>query len=128
QDERYLFHNTTYTVWRGGEVAGLYLLLYTSDSRWEVAMAGQLSGPRLWWVGDNFNPSVFEMPRPVWDMHIRRRLGQHGYLQLQVRDMLNAPFVYRQDSDLNGRIQRREDVVFRYVRGSEWSVTVGWQW
>ncbi|RMF49989.1 MAG: TonB-dependent receptor, partial [Bacteroidetes bacterium] len=37
------------------------LLLYTSlDNRWEVAMAGQLNGPRLWWVGDNFNPSVFE--------------------------------------------------------------------
>jgi len=25
QHERYLFHNTTYTGWRGGEVAGLYL-------------------------------------------------------------------------------------------------------
>jgi len=106
-----------------------FLLLYTSsDSRWEVATAGQLNGPRLWWVGDNFNPSVFEMPRPIWDMHCRRRLGQHTYLQVQVRDILNAPFVYRQDSDLNGRIQRREDVIFRYVRGSEWSVTVGWQW
>lgn len=106
-----------------------FLLLYTSpDSRWEVATAGQLIGPRLWWVGDNFNPSVFEMPRPVWDAHLRRRLGSHFYLQLQVRDILNAPFVYRQDSDLNGRITRREDVIFRYVRGSEWSVTVGWRW
>lgn len=106
-----------------------FLLVYASlDGCWEVATAAQLVGPRLWWVGDNFNPSIFEMPRPVWDAHLRRRFGPHFYLQVQARDILNAPFVYRQDSDLNGRSQREEDILFRYVRGSEWSLVVGWQW
>lgn len=105
------------------------LLIYTSsDGKWEAATSGQLIGPRLWWVGDNFNPSVFEMPRPIWDAHFRRKIGKGFYLQAQARDMLNTPFVYRQDSDLNGRISRAEDVIFRFVRGSEWSLTVGWQW
>jgi hypothetical protein len=108
---------------------GNLLLSYTSRSgRWEVSTAGQLTGPRLWWVGDNFNPSVYEMPRPIWDATFRHKLGKAFYIQLQARDILNTPFVYRQDSDLNGRISRKEDVIFRYVRGSEWSVAMGWQW
>lgn len=108
---------------------GNLLLSYTSRSgRWEVSTAGQLVGPRLWWVGDNFNPSVYEMPRPVCDATFRHKLGKAFYIQLQARDILNTPFVYRQDSDLNGRISRKEDVVFRYVRGSEWSVAIGCQW
>lgn len=85
-------------------------------------------GPRLWWVGDNFNPSIFEMPRPVWDAHLRKQLGTRGfYIKLQARDILNTPFVYRQDTDLNGRITHNEDIIFRFVRGSEWSLTLGWQ-
>lgn len=104
------------------------ILFYQSaDGRWEAATSGQLIGPRLWWVGDNFNPSIFEMPRPVWDASVRRQLGKYFYVQVQARDILNTPFVYRQDSDLNGRISRREDVIFRFVRGSEWSVTLGWK-
>ncbi|MCS7298175.1 MAG: TonB-dependent receptor [Bacteroidia bacterium] len=104
------------------------IIFYQSlDGRWEAAHAAQLIGPRLWWVGDNFNPSIFEMPRPVWDISLRRLLGKRFYLQFQIRDLLNTPFVYRQDSDLNGRISRREDIIFRFVRGSEWSLTVGWK-
>ncbi|MEN3040789.1 MAG: TonB-dependent receptor [Bacteroidia bacterium] len=104
------------------------MLLYQSpDGRWEASTSGQLIGPRLWWVGDNLNPSIFEMPRPVWDMSLRRQFGRHVYIQLQVRDILNTPFVYRQDSDLNGRISRHEDIIFRFVRGSEVSWIVGWK-
>ncbi|MCX7651746.1 MAG: TonB-dependent receptor [Bacteroidia bacterium] len=104
------------------------ILLYQSiDGRWEAATSGQLIGPRLWWVGDNINPSIFEMPRPVWDANLRRQIGKYFYMQLQVRDIVNAPFVYRQDSDLNGRISRAEDVIFRFVRGSELSLTLGWK-
>lgn len=104
------------------------ILLYQSaNGRWEASSAGQIIGPRLWWVGDNLNPSIFEMPRPVWDASVRRQLGKHFYIQLQARDILNTPFVYRQDSDLNGRISRKEDVIFRFVRGSEWSLTLGYK-
>ncbi|MCX7763841.1 MAG: TonB-dependent receptor [Bacteroidia bacterium] len=103
------------------------LFYHSPDSRWEASTSGQLIGPRIWWVGDNFNPTIFEMPRPVWDMSIKRQLSRHFYIQAQARDILNTPYVYRQDSDLNGRISRKEDVIFRFVRGSEWSLTLGWK-
>ncbi len=104
------------------------MLIVYSHAGWEIASAGQLFGPRLWWVGDNFNPSIFEMPRPVWDAHLRKQLGTRGfYIKLQARDILNTPFLYLQDTNLNGRISRNEDVIFRFVRGSEWSLTLGWQ-
>jgi len=67
------------------------------------------------------------MPRLVNDLTIRRKLGR-WYIQLQARDILNQPFVYRQDTNLNGRIEKNEDIVIRYVRGSEWSVQVGMEW
>jgi outer membrane receptor protein involved in Fe transport len=104
------------------------ILTYTSPSQaWQITGALQQIGPRIFWVGDNLNPTVYEMPRLVNDLTIRRKLGR-WYIQLQARDMLNQPFVYRQDTNLNGRIEKNEDIVIRYVRGSEWSVQVGVEW
>jgi hypothetical protein len=104
------------------------ILTYTSPSQaWQITGALQQIGPRIFWVGDNLNPTVYEMPRLVNDLTIRRKLGR-WYVQLQARDMLNQPFVYRQDTNLNGRIEKNEDIVIRYVRGSEWSVQVGVEW
>ncbi len=101
------------------------ILTYTSPSQaWQIAGTLQQIGPRIFWVGDNLNPTVYEMPRLVSDLSIRRKFGR-WYIQLQGRDMWNQPFVYRQDTNLNGRPERDEDIVIRFVRGSEWSVQVG---
>lgn len=104
------------------------ILTYTSPSQaWQISGALQQIGPRIFWVGDNLNPTVYEMPRLISDLSIRRKLGR-WYIQLQGRDMLNQPFIYRQDTNLNGRPEKNEDIVIRYVRGSEWSVQVGVEW
>jgi len=104
------------------------ILTYTSPSQaWQITGALQQIGPRIFWVGDNLNPTVYEMPRLVSDLTLRRNLGR-WYIQLQARDIFNQPFVYRQDTNLNGRIEKNEDIVIRYVRGSEWSVQVGVEW
>lgn len=95
--------------------------------RWECSSSLQLAGPRLWWVGDNFNPSIYEMPRLIWDLRWRQSF-RHFFIELQARDVLNQPFYYRQDTDLNGRISRNEDVIFRFVRGSEWMMRLGLVW
>ncbi len=101
------------------------ILVYQSPNRaWQLTTSGQLFGPRIFWVGDNLNPTIFEMPRPVWDGSIRRNFGR-WYALVQVRDLINAPFVYRQDTNTDNRPQKREDVVIRYVRGSEWSLQIG---
>ncbi len=104
---------------------GNLILVYRSlNNAWQVTTAGQIFGPRIFWVGDNLSPTLFEMPRPVWDWSMRREF-RVWYLLLQVRDLLNFPFVYRQDTNLDNRPQRQEDIVFRYVRGSEWSLQIG---
>jgi hypothetical protein len=103
------------------------IVSYTSPNRlWQISTAFQQIGPRIFWVGDNLNPTVYEMPRLIWDYSLRRKLGR-WYIQLQGRDMLNQPFVYRQDTNLNGRPDKKEDIVIRFVRGSEWSLQVGWE-
>jgi len=104
------------------------IITYTPPSqKWKITGALQQIGPRIFWVGDNLNPTVYEMPRLISDLTIRRKLGR-WYIQLQGRDILNQPFVYRQDTNLNGRIEKNEDVVIRYVRGSEWNLQVGVEW
>ncbi len=104
------------------------ILTYTSPSQnWKITGALQQIGPRIFWVGDNLNPTVYEMPRLISDLTIRRKLGR-WYVQLQGRDILNQPFVYRQDTNLNGQIEKNEDIVIRYVRGSEWNLQVGVEW
>ncbi|MCX8112112.1 MAG: outer membrane beta-barrel protein [Bacteroidia bacterium] len=105
----------------------LIAILAPVGYRWEISSSLQVNGPRLWWVGDNFNPSVYEMPRLLWDMRWRQTFRRF-FIELQARDILNQPFYYRQDTDRNGRIDRQEDVIFRFVRGSEWSLRSGLLW
>ncbi|MCS7188575.1 MAG: outer membrane beta-barrel protein [Bacteroidia bacterium] len=94
---------------------------------WEFSSSLQVNGPRLWWVGDNFNPSVFEMPRLIWDVRWRQTFRRF-FVELQARDILNQPFYYRQDTNQDGRISKNEDVIFRFVRGSEWGLQMGLLW
>ncbi|MCX7607261.1 MAG: outer membrane beta-barrel protein [Bacteroidia bacterium] len=97
------------------------------NTSWEVSSSLQVNGPRLWWVGDNFNPSVYEMPRWIWDFRLRR-VFRRFFVEVQARDVLNPPFLYLQDTNLDGKISRREDVIFRFVRGSEWILQMGLLW
>ncbi|MCS7152786.1 MAG: TonB-dependent receptor [Bacteroidia bacterium] len=105
----------------------LIVLLTPPAGRWELSSSLQLNGPRLWWIGDNFNPSVYEMPRLVWDVRGRYSFKRF-FIEIQASDILNQPFYYRQDTDQNGRISREEEVIFRFVRGSEWTMRLGLLW
>lgn len=105
-------------------MVNLILTYHTRDQRWQVSTALQQIGPRIFWVGDNLNPTIYEMPRLVWDLSLRRKLGK-GFVALQGRDLLNQPYVYRQDTNLNNRIEKNEEIIFRYVRGLEISLAAG---
>ncbi|MCS7297460.1 MAG: outer membrane beta-barrel protein [Bacteroidia bacterium] len=108
-------------------LVNLIAILAPPDKGWEFTSCFQVNGPRLWWVGDNFNPSVYEMPRLLLDLHWRQTFRKF-FIELQAQDILNQPFYYRQDTDQNGRISSQEDVVFRFVRGSEWTLQIGFVW
>ena len=76
---------------------------------------------------DNNVPDMYEMPRHALDLSLSYKIGKHAELSAGVRDILAAPFVYKQFPKFtgsNGKIQQREQTTKEYKPGQNFSVTL----
>lgn len=80
-------------------------------------------GPRVFSVGDQLSPTQYEMPRHVFDFNMTKFVANTWEMRLTVHDLLNQPYVIRQDTNRDGIVQANEGLISRYRRGT-W-VTVG---
>jgi hypothetical protein len=61
-------------------------------------------GRRIFLVGNEESPSIWEAPRPILDFQISQKvLRQKGEFKLTISDIFNKPFNFYQDKDDNGR-------------------------
>ncbi|MGQ9863135.1 MAG: TonB-dependent receptor domain-containing protein [Bacteroidia bacterium] len=74
------------------------------------------AGPRLYGVGDDFLPSWYEMPRHVVDFSCTYKLRRWEITFLG-QNLLNAEYLYLQDTYLRGSIKRGDVPVIRYKLG-----------
>jgi len=76
---------------------------------------------------DNNVPDMFEMPRHALDLSLSYRFGQHIELSAGIRNLLAAPFVYKQFpkfTDDSGKIFEREQTTREYKMGQNFSVSL----
>jgi len=67
------------------------IISYTYDKIGLVAtLSYNLQGPRLVIVGFGDYPSVYEMPRNLWDFKASKTIGKHFSVSLKVMDILNT--------------------------------------
>lgn len=90
------------------------------DGKLQISAQYNVIGQRLTFVGDQqFNYSVIEMPRHVFDLSVTKGIGQHLQIKAGIQDLLNQSVRQFYDFDRNNKIDGNERQAFgRYNRGS----------
>lgn len=79
-------------------------------------------GRRLFVVGTEGTPDVYEMPRNVFDLSVSKGIGKHLEIRAGVQDLLNQPVLLKQDSNENGSITKQDEEIFRFTRGTYYTL------
>lgn len=74
-------------------------------------------GDRIFTVGDVIFPTIYELSRNSLDLTLTKDFGKRLSVKAGVRDLLNAPFRFVQDSDRDGKITDRDHTIFAFQRG-----------
>jgi outer membrane receptor protein involved in Fe transport len=82
--------------------AGLY---YEDEERGlEISALYNVYGKRIFLAGNNERPTIWEMPRHVLDLTFSKQFTNRVALKAGVSDLLNAPFIMREDANLDNKI------------------------
>lgn len=77
-----------------------------------------IMGKRLFVVGTQGTPDVYELPRNVIDFTVTKGIGKHIEIKAGIQDILNQSVVLRQDSNEDGKITPNDELMFRFNRGT----------
>lgn len=102
---------------------GLYY--NNEDKGFQVNVLYNVAGPRLYLVGNNNLPSLYEVPRNILDFNIAKSfLDKKWEVRFAMQDILNQPFKFLQDSNLNGKIDRLDSDFRTFRPGTTFNATV----
>lgn len=103
--------------------AGLY---YNSEEKgFQLNILYNVAGPRLYLVGNNNRPSLYEVPRNILDFNVSKSfLDKKWEVRLAMQDILNQPFKFVQDSNLNGKIDGLDSDFRSFRPGATFNTTI----
>jgi outer membrane receptor protein involved in Fe transport len=81
-------------------------------------------GKRLFVVGTQGTPDVYELPRNVIDLTVTKGIGKNIEIKAGVQDILNQSVVLRQDSNEDGKITDNDELIFRFNRGTYYTLGI----
>ncbi len=87
----------------------------------QIGLSGSVNynvfGRRLLVAGVTGFPGIYEMPRHLLDITIRKQLGRYFAIKAGVQNLLNATWQQRQDRNSNGTIEETDLVIESYQLG-----------
>ncbi|MBL7924212.1 MAG: TonB-dependent receptor [Bacteroidia bacterium] len=79
-------------------------------------------GKRLFAVGTEGTPDVYELPRHVVDFSVTKGIGKNFEIKAGVQDILNQATILRQDSNEDGKITNNDELIYSFKRGSYYTL------
>lgn len=79
-------------------------------------------GSRLFAVGTQGTPSVYELPRNLIDLSISKGIGKNIEIKAGIQDILNQSVTLKQDSNEDGVINSTDELVYKFRRGSYYTL------
>ncbi len=100
--------------------------LYFNDEKKNLSITAMYNvfGKRIFMVGDALFPSIYEMPRHVVDLSLSKKFSSKITLRIAANDLLNYQSRFVQDSNRDGAISERDELISSFRRGSYFSTTV----
>ncbi|HRI78599.1 MAG TPA: TonB-dependent receptor [Cyclobacteriaceae bacterium] len=99
-------------------------IYYTSpNSGWQINALYNVVGKNIAFVGNNYYPDVYVMPRNIIDITFNKRLGERFDLKGGISDILNQPFQFLQDGNGDGKLDPDTDTnVMKFRPGQVFSI------
>lgn len=97
---------------------------YDTKDFWNIGLIYNRIGDRIYLVGDQNFPDVYELSRDQLDFSISKRFNNSFSMKLGIKDILNAPYRLYMDADRNNRIDTSVDDRFQeYKMGQHISLS-----
>ncbi len=98
---------------------------YTNDEKGFTAnLMYNIAGKRIFTVGDNLFPTVYELPRHQIDFTLSKTLSKVIDLRFSIADILNYKFRFYQDTNRDTKITKIDEPIMEFRRGSYSSLSV----
>jgi len=99
-------------------------MYYDHISNLSGSLVYNFLGPRIFSVGDVLFPTIYEMPRHSVDMTLSKQVTRNTSLQLGIKNLLDAPYRFYQDSDRSGKVETNIDhPIISYKNGQSVNLT-----
>jgi hypothetical protein len=119
--ERPMFGQSPYIV-----NAGLYYR--NEQNNLQVNILYNVIGKRIFIIGYDDYPDIYEMPRNQLDLTFTKGIGKRLELKAGIRDILNADIILMQDANQDGIFDLETDqVIQRYRPGTVINIGLGYK-
>jgi outer membrane cobalamin receptor len=100
--------------------------IYFNDEKKNLNITAMYNvfGKRIFMVGDALFPTIYEMPRHVLDLSLSKKISRKLSLRFAVNDVLNYRNRLIQDSNRDGVIGSKDELISEFRRGSYYSGTL----
>lgn len=101
-------------------------VFYQNEKGLQMNVLYNMIGPRIFIIGFDAYPDIYEMPRGVLDLNFSKKLKHNMELKWNIQDILNQDVLLLQDANRNGKYERKTDqVIQRYKPGTTFTVGFG---
>jgi outer membrane receptor protein involved in Fe transport len=87
--------------------AGIYF--HDPATNWYVNLLYNVIGKRIYIVGFDDYPDIYEMPRNLLDLTITKNFGKHVELKMGISNIFNQGSLLLQDGNQDGKFDRQAD-------------------
>lgn len=104
--------------------------LHYNDSKYDfgVSFAVNYIGRRIFSVGNDVYPSIWENPRVVMDLQLTKTfLKKKLEIRINFRDLLAQDAIFYQDTNENGKYESSDNLMINQRVGQQASFTVGYK-
>lgn len=99
-----------------------------AESGWSVNAVYNVIGARIFIIGFDVYPDIYQMPRNVIDFNVSKRFKNNIEMKLGFGDLLNQEVLLLQDANQNGKFERTDDqIIQRYRPGMTVSFGVSYK-
>ncbi|RNI26224.1 TonB-dependent receptor [Rufibacter latericius] len=102
--------------------------LYYQDEEtgWQYSIMYNVLGTRVYRVGDDQNPTIYELPRHVVDVTFTKNFKNRMQVKAGVTDLLNQKFRFKEDTNQDGDIGSADLPIYLFNRGMYSTITLGY--
>lgn len=94
--------------------AGLFY--QNDDNGWQANVMYNVIGKRIFIIGFDVYPDIYELPRNHIDINIAKRIKERWEIKFGIGDLLNQSYALAQDANESGKIRRDTDQIIQNYR------------